>query len=77
MGKRRIKKPKTAEPIVNYQPITSIDPAIKACTSKTTYYSLEQAQEAALMARVNGSKNIYEYACRYCDNWHIGHRFSD
>lgn len=50
----------------------------KTCTSKDTFYSQKEAAKAALMARVNTRhRNIHEYVCPYCSNWHIGHSFSD
>lgn len=49
----------------------------KACTSKNTYYSKEQAEETALFIRAEYQEKVYPYECQYCDNWHIGHKFTD
>lgn len=47
----------------------------KGCTSKQTYYSEAQAASVALMVRATrGEHAVYEYGCKYCANWHVGHR---
>ena len=51
------------------------DNEYKGCTSKQTYYSKEQAASVALCVRATRQERVYEYECKYCGDWHIGHRW--
>jgi uncharacterized membrane protein YgcG len=60
-----------------YKPLPPTEQQIeKGCTSKQIYYSESQAHAVALTIRSTRGVNVYPYACKYCENWHIGHRYN-
>jgi len=80
MGKRRIKYVETTASLTpkmfdnlkdGYKQLVE-----KGCTSKQIYYTKKDADNAALMVRTRGQRNVYPYECLYDTHWHIGHKYT-
>jgi hypothetical protein len=45
----------------------------RGCTSKAIFVSRSEAKTSARRNRRNDG-SLHPYHCRYCDQWHLGHR---
>jgi hypothetical protein len=45
----------------------------RGCTSKAIFVSRGEAKTSARRNRRNDG-SLHPYHCRYCDQWHLGHR---
>jgi len=45
----------------------------RGCTSKALFVSRSEAKTSARRNRRNDG-SLHPYHCRYCDQWHLGHR---
>jgi len=45
----------------------------RGCTSKALFISRSEAKSSARRNRRNDG-SLHPYRCRYCDQWHLGHR---
>jgi hypothetical protein len=50
---------------------------VTSCLCKTAYYREGRARIAAARASKRTGEEIVAYRCRYCSQWHIGHKRPD
>lgn len=46
---------------------------VRACESKAVYVTRGEARSRARSGRA-GYAGLHPYRCRFCPNWHLGHR---
>ena len=79
MGKRRTKNVNNLEAASKHgTPFDSFEEyrRQKGCVNKVAYHSEEYAYSVAQdVMSTRKEKNIAPYKCKYCEDFHIGHRY--